>query len=78
MKPSARKGLRNALLSLLGLLFLLIAGLSLLLGSQSGSRWLLEQVPISPWHAISYLLHHRHHFGVLPEKISPSFSRAGR
>jgi translocation and assembly module TamB len=45
VKPSARKGLRNALLSLLGLLFLLISGLSLLLGSQSGSRWLLEQVP---------------------------------
>ena len=39
MKLSPRKGLRNALLCLLGLLFLLIAGLSLLLGSQSGSRW---------------------------------------
>ena len=45
MKPLARKGLRNALLSLLGLLLLLSAGLSLVLGSQAGSRWLLEQVP---------------------------------
>jgi translocation and assembly module TamB len=45
VKLSPRKGLRNALLSLLGLLLLLITGLSLVLGSQAGSRWLLEQVP---------------------------------
>ena len=45
MKPLPRKGLRNALLSLFCVLLLLSAGLSLLLSSQTGSRWLLEQVP---------------------------------
>lgn len=40
-----KRGLRNTLLGLLGLLLVLFASLSLLLGTQGGSRWLLAQVP---------------------------------
>ncbi|WP_415755314.1 translocation/assembly module TamB domain-containing protein [Pseudomonas leptonychotis] len=40
-----KRGLRYGLFSLLGLLFALSIGLSLLLGTQGGSRWLLAQVP---------------------------------
>lgn len=40
-----KRGLRNTLLGLLGLLLVLLASLSLLLGTQGGSRWLLAQVP---------------------------------
>lgn len=40
-----KRGLRYGLFSLLGLLFALAISLSLLLGTQGGSRWLLAQVP---------------------------------
>ncbi len=40
-----KRWLRNVLFSLLGLLFVLAVSLSLLLGTQGGSRWLLAQVP---------------------------------
>ena len=40
-----KRGLRNGLFSLLGLLLVLVISLSLLLGTQAGSRWLLTQVP---------------------------------
>lgn len=40
-----KRWLRYGLFSLLGLLFALSIGLSLLLGTQGGSRWLLAQVP---------------------------------
>ena len=42
-----KRGLRHGLLSLLGLLLVLVLAisLSLLLGTQAGSRWLLAQVP---------------------------------
>jgi len=40
-----KRGLRYALFSLLGLLLALVVSLSLLLGTQGGSRWLVAQVP---------------------------------
>ena len=40
-----KRALRHGLFSLLGLLLVLAISLSLLLGTQAGSRWLLAQVP---------------------------------
>ncbi len=45
MKPGVKKGLKIGLAVLSGLVILLVAGIGLVLGTESGSRWALARVP---------------------------------